>query len=265
MLRAQLSVSTNGSELNLSLSFDSVHTRGILLDIEGTTTPIDFVYEILFPFVSAHIEEFLTAHIQDNEIRSLVDELRQHHARNAQSNAGLHSWCDRTSAERVHSAAFYMQWLMERDSKITPLKTLQGKIWEAGYRDRELRGALYPDVAPALARWRTQGRRVAIFSSGSVLAQEMLFTYSTAGDLTALLDGFFDTTVGSKRESGSYRRIAAGLGLADSEVLFLSDVTAELDSAKASGMQTGLVLRPSAPMQATSSHATISSFDEVFP
>ena len=265
MLRAQLSVRTNGSELNLSLSFDSVHTRSILLDIEGTTTPIDFVYKILFPFASAHVEEFLTAHIQDPEIRSLVDELRQHHHREAQSGASLHTWCDKTSAERVHSAAFYVQWLMKRDSKITPLKALQGKIWEAGYRDRELRGAVYPDVAPALARWRTQGRRLAIFSSGSVLAQKLLFAYSTAGDLTALLCGFFDTTVGPKHEVGSYRGIAAGLGLADSEVLFLSDVTAELDSARASGMQTGLVLRPGAPMQATSSHATIRSFDEVFP
>jgi enolase-phosphatase E1 len=265
VLRAQLSASRNGAELNLSLSFDPVRTRGILLDIEGTTTPLDFVYMILFPFASAHVEEFLTARIQDNEIRSLVDELRQHHHRDAQSEAGLHTWCDNTSAERVHSAAYYVRWLMERDSKITPLKVLQGKVWEAGYRDRELRGAVYPDVAPALARWRTQGRRLAIFSSGSVLAQKLLFAYSTAGDLTALLDGFFDTTIGPKREVGSYRRIAAGLGLADSEILFLSDVTAELDSAKASGMQTGLLLRPGAPMLATSSHATIRSFDEVFP
>lgn len=249
----------------MSLSFDSAQARGILLDIEGTTTPIDFVYKMLFPFASVHVEEFLTDHIHDNEIRSLVDELRQHHHRDAQSDVGLHTWCDETSAERVHSAAFYVQWLMERDSKVTPLKTLQGKIWEAGYRDGELRGAVYPDVAPALARWRTQGRRLGIFSSGSVLAQKLLFAYSTAGDLTALLDGFFDTTVGPKREVGSYRLIAAGLGLAASEVLFLSDVTAELDFAKASGMQTGLVLRPGAPMQATSSHVTIRSFDEVFP
>jgi enolase-phosphatase E1 len=104
----------------LSLSFDSVHTRSILLDIEGTTTPIDFVYKILFPFASAHVEEFLTAHIQDNKIRSLVDELREHHDRGAPSGASLHTWCDKTSTERVHSAACYVQWLMERDSKMRP-------------------------------------------------------------------------------------------------------------------------------------------------
>ena len=124
MLRAELSVSTNGAELILSAPFDSRRTRGILLDIEGTTTPIDFVYKTLFPFASTHIEEFLTAHIQENEIYSLVDELRQHHKRDAQSEANLHAWCEESNTDRVHSAASYVRWLIARDSKITPAPAL---------------------------------------------------------------------------------------------------------------------------------------------
>jgi len=265
MLRAELSAGANRAELNLSLPFDSARTRAILLDIEGTTTPIDFVYNTLFPFASAHVEEFLGAHIEDNEICALVDELRQFQQRDAQRGASVPTWRDGTSADHVHSAASYVRWLIARDSKITPLKALQGKIWEAGYRSGELRGTVYPDVAPALARWRAQGRRLAIFSSGSVLAQKLLFAFSTAGNLTALLDGFFDTTTGPKHEVGSYRRIAAGLGVANSEVLFLSDVTTELDAARATGMQTALAWRSGAPMSTASSHPSIRSFDEVFP
>ncbi len=265
MLRAELFASANDAELTLSLYFDSARTRGILLDIEGTTTPIDFVYNILFPFASAHVEEFLSAHIENNEIRALVDELRQHQQGDAQRDATVSTWRDETSADRGHSTASYMRWLIARDRKISPLKALQGKIWEAGYRSGELRGAVYPDVAPALTRWRAQGRRLAIFSSGSALAQELLFAFSTAGDLTVFLDRFFDTTTGPKREAGSYRRIAAELGIANSEVLFLSDVTAELDAARAADMQTALALRPGAPTPAASSHPTVRSFDEVFP
>ncbi len=249
----------------MSLPFDSSRTRGILLDIEGTTTPIDFVTDTLFPFASAHLEEFLSAHMEDQEIRALVEELRKHRQGNAQRDDSARAWRDESSADRVHSAASYARWLIARDSKITPLKALQGKIWERGYRSGELRGAVYPDVAPALARWRGQGRRLAIFSSGSIRAQELLFAFSTAGDLAAFFDGFFDTTTGPKREAGSYRRIASELGVATREVLFLSDVTAELDAARAAGMQTALVWRPGTPISAASSHPTVRGFDEVFP
>jgi enolase-phosphatase E1 len=236
-----------------------------LLDIEGTTTPIDFVYNTLFPFASKHIEEFLTVHIEENEIHSLVNELRQHHKRDAQSEASLPTWCEETSTNRVHSAASYVRWLIARDSKITSLKALQGKIWEPAYRSGHLRGAVYPDVAPALARWRAQGRRLAIFSSGSVLAQKLLFAYSTVGDLTVFLDGFFDTTTGPKREARSYREIAVELGIASSAALFLSDITEELDAARVAGMQTTLTLRPGVPLPAASGHPTVHGFDELFP
>lgn len=249
----------------MSVPFDSRRTQGILLDIEGTTTPIDFVYKTLFPFASAHIEEFLTTHIQESEVHSLVDELRQHHKTDARSEASLPTWCEESNTDRAHSAASYVRWLIASDSKITPLKALQGKIWEAGYHSGDLRGVVYPDVAPALARWRAQGRRLAIFSSGSVLAQKLLFAYSTAGDLTVFVDRFFDTTTGPKREARSYRQIAAELGIASSEGLFLSDVVAELDAAQAAGMQTALALRPGVRLLATSGHPTVHNFDELFP
>ena len=265
MPRAKLPPSAHGVELNLSLPFDSARTRGILLDIEGTTTPNDFVYNTLFPFASAHVEDFLSAHIEDDEMRALVDELRKHHQRDTQGDATVSTWRDETNADHVHSAASYVRWLIQHDSKITSLKALQGKIWEAGYRSGKLRGAVYPDVAPALARWRAQGRRLAVFSSGSVFAQKLLFAYSTAGDLTLFLDGFFDTTTGPKREAGSYRRIASEMRIANSDVLFLSDVAAELDAARAAGMQTALALRPGSPMPAASDHAAARSFDEIFP
>lgn len=249
----------------MSLPFDSARTRAILLDIEGTTTPNDFVTNTLFPFASAHAEEFLSAHTEDSKIRALVDQLRQHHQEDAQRDVGLLASWDETSAGRVRSAASYVRWLIAHDSKITPLKTLEGKIWEAGYRSGELRGAVYRDVAPALARWRAQGRSLVIFSSGSVLAQKLLFAFSTAGDLTAFFDGFFDTTTGPKRETESYRQIAATLSFAPADILFLSDATAELDAARAAGMQTALSLRPEVAKPVAVVHPFFTTFDEVFP
>ena len=264
MLRAQLSASGNALKLNLSLPFDPGRTRGVLLDVEGTTTPIDFVSKTLFPYASTHVEEFLTTHLQDDDVRSLLDELRRCHERDTKVDPSLQTWSDVGSSDSVHSAVSYVRWLIGRDSKLTPLKTLQGKIWEVGYRSGELHGAVYPDVAPALARWRAQSRSVAIFSSGSVLAQKLLFGHSTAGDLTTFLDGFFDTTTGPKREGESYRQIAAALHVASSTVLFLSDTTAELDASRVAGMRTALVSRPGSVAPAACHHPIVRSFDEVF-
>jgi enolase-phosphatase E1 len=156
---------------------------------------------------------------------------------------------------------------MDRDRKSTALKALQGRIWEAGYRAGELKGRaqVYPDVAPALSRWHAQGKDVAIFSSGSVQAQRGLFANTSAGDLTPLLRDYFDTTTGTKREALSYRRIAERLGRAPSDVLFISDTVAELDAARAAGMDTRLCVRspqPGAPAE-PGAHRVIHSFDEV--
>ena len=238
--------------------------RAILLDIEGTTTPISFVYRTLFPFAAAHVEEFLQQHSTDDEVSDLVAQLRVHREAQAEHSVNLPPWSDVSVGERLHSAAAYVRYLMERDSKITLLKSLQGKIWEAGYRSGELRGDVYPDVPHALVRWRAQGRRVAIFSSGSILAQKLLFAHSTAGDLTKFLDAFFDTTTGAKQDPQSYQCIAAALALTPREILFLSDVTAELDAARAAGMQTVLSLRPDVTKPGRLAHPCIRTFDEVF-
>jgi enolase-phosphatase E1 len=259
-----VSASAHDAELSLALPLDSSRTRVILLDIEGTTTPISFVYRTLFPFAAAHVEEFLE-HSTDSEVSGLVEQLRRQRETDARGSADVPPWSDISPEDSLHSAATYVRYLIERDSKITPLKTLQGKIWEAGYRQGKLRGEVYPDVAPAFSRWRAQGRRMAIFSSGSILAQQLLFAHSTAGDLTGFLEAFFDTTTGPKREAHSYRRIATALSSTPAEVLFISDVTVELDAARTAGMQTALSLRPEVEKPKELVHPFFKTFDEIFP
>jgi len=184
--------------------------RGILLDIEGTTTPISFVYDVLFPYARA----------------------------------------------RIHDP--HMLRLMDEDRKTTELKELQGKIWQEGYRRGELRGEVFEDVPVALAKWKREGIDVRIYSSGSILAQKLLF-----GELTKLLNGYFDTTTGAKGDTESYVRIAAAFGFEPGEILFVSDVTRELDAARAAGMQTALCVRPGNPPQEPGEHRRISSFAEI--
>ena len=138
----------------------------------------------------------------------------------------------------------YVDWLMDRDRKSPGLKLLQGLIWERGYQAGELRGEVYPDVAPAIRRWRDAGIVVAIYSSGSELAQRLLFESTPAGDLTPLLSGFFDTAVGAKTSVDSYTHIAQRLGEPPNACLFISDVTSELNAARAAGFATVLSLRP---------------------
>lgn len=237
--------------------------RAILLDIEGTTTPIDFVFKTLFPFAAEHAQEFLHEHSSDPDTKALVAELRTTWSGAASSGAPV--WIESTPQEKVASAAGYVRWLIARDSKITPLKTLQGKIWEQGFRSGALKGDVYPDVAPAFARWREQGRRIAIFSSGSVLAQRLLFAHSSADDLSSYIEAYFDTTTGSKREAESYRKIVATLELRAEQVLFISDVSPELDAARAARAHTALCLRPGNAQPELTSHPTIRNFDEVFP
>ena len=161
------------------------------------------------------------------------------------------------------SAASYAEWLMDRDRKSTPLKTLQGKIWEEGYQRGELVGEVFADVPPALSRWHAQGAPVGIFSSGSVLAQQLLFRHSSAGDLTPFLRWYFDTTTGKKADSDSYRRIAAAMNMPPQAIVFVSDIVAELDAARDAGLQTRLSIRPgNAPPPPAQGHAVIRTFDE---
>lgn len=238
-----------------------METRAILLDIEGTTTPVEFVYQTLFPFARHHLNTFLAAHGTEAEVLADIARLRDEHRADVSNDQHPPAWRD--DAE-IESATAYVYWLMDRDRKSTGLKALQGKIWEAGYRGGELLGEIYADVPRAFERWRNQGKTLAIFSSGSVLAQRLLFSHTTAGDLTGYLSAYFDTTTGAKQEAESYRRIATALALSTSVILFLSDVVAELDAARQAGMQTALCVR-SEQTPLSGEHPVIRTFDEVLP
>jgi enolase-phosphatase E1 len=155
----------------------------------------------------------------------------------------------------------YIFWLMDRDRKSTPLKSLQGKIWKAGFESGELKGTLFPDVLPALKRWTAHGR-VAIYSSGSASAQQLFFRHSNYGDLTHLVAGYFDTRIGAKTESGSYSAIAAAMQAEPRQVCFFSDVVRELDQAREAGMETRLVIREgNAPVGDARGHVAINSLE----
>lgn len=233
--------------------------RGILLDIEGTTTPIAFVHDVLFSYARAHARGFLARNLDSEEVRADVALLREEHARDVseQRNPPL-------SGSEIESMAAYIDWLIAQDRKSTGLKSLQGKIWRQGYRDGSLKSQVYTDVAPAFERWHAAGLSINIFSSGSVLAQQLLFAHTEAGDLTRFIDNYFDTNVGKKGEADSYRRIASELGLAPNEIMFISDVTTELEAATEAGMKTLLSLRPGNPPQsAAERYRSIHTFDDV--
>lgn len=234
---------------------DAPGVQVLLLDVEGTTTAVSFVYDVLFPYARARLPEFLSGPDAEPDRRALKEE-------RARESEPAPPWNDRSSGEEIASAVAYAQWLMDRDRKSTALKSLQGRIWEGGYGAGALRAHVYPDVRPALERCRAQGRSVAIFSSGSVLAQRLLFAHTSEGDLTPLIDAYFDTTTGPKREAESYRRIASALQVETSSVLFVSDVGAELDAARAAGGGTALCLR-SPDVPATGDHPILRTFDDL--
>jgi len=229
----------------------------VLLDIEGTTTPLDYVHETLFGYARARVTTFLERRWNDPDVRGDVARLNAEHLIES-PEASLPLWRDNPAGVTA-----YVQWLMQRDGKSTGLKSLQGKIWEEGYRSGELKGEVYPDVPPALERWRNQGLAIAIFSSGSVQAQQSLFKNSNAGDLSPFFRAYFDTTTGSKKEPRSYTRIAQALKCRPAQVLFISDVPAELDAARTAGMQTALCVRNPADAPADGAHRVIHSFDDL--
>jgi enolase-phosphatase E1 len=203
------------------------------------------------------VSGFLERHWKDAEVRADVARLEAEHAAES-SQPSPPAWRD-----DVAGVVAYVHWLMDRDRKSTGLKSLQGKIWEEGYRAGDLRSEVYPDVLPALERWGREGIDIAIFSSGSVQAQRSLFTNTAAGDLTRFIRAYFDTTTGPKTAPHSYARIAAALERSPSEVLFLSDVGTELDAARMAGMRTALCVRTPGSTPPTAAHLVIHTFDHV--
>lgn len=213
----------------------------VVTDIEGTTTPIAFVRDVLFPYARARLADWVDR--PDPAVQAEIAEI----ARMVPGQAPLTT----------------LQHWMDQDAKIAPLKNLQGMIWNEGYADGTLKGALYPDVAPALRRWSAGGVRLFVYSSGSVEAQKLLFGHSTDGDLTFLFGGFFDTRIGVKRDSESYNRLAIGMNVPTVEVLFLSDIEAELDAATMAGMRTCQLIRPGDNTTPSERHPTAPDFPTV--
>jgi enolase-phosphatase E1 len=237
--------------------------RGILLDIEGTVTPISFVHAVLFPYARARVKDYLTAHFQSAQIDSDLARLREEHTFDVREGREPPPLVDTSDETVIDSFGSYIFWLMDRDRKSAGLKSLQGKIWEQGYVEGELTAPLYADVLPAMEKARRASLTIAIFSSGSVFAQRLLFAHTDAGDLTPLIDQYFDTTTGAKTASESYRQINSALRLEAAKVLFISDVVGELDAAGAAAMQTVLCVRPGNPPQPPCKHSMIESFEQL--
>lgn len=232
-----------------------MHTTTILTDIEGTTSSISFVKDVLFPYARAKLPTFVREHGHEPGVRRWLDAVAIEIAASACQDAVI-----------VET----LQGWIDEDRKHTALKALQGMVWDAGYRDGDFVAPLYPDVAPALRGWHADGHALAVYSSGSVPAQKLLFAHTDAGDLTALFSAFFDTEVGGKREAGSYRVIADRLGQAPETIVFLSDVVAELDAAREAGMRTVLLdRREDYPQprtgEAAGGHARAESFAGIDP
>jgi len=238
--------------------------RGVLLDIEGTTTPIAFVHKVLFAYARSQVKNFLADHFGSAELAADLARLRDEHAVDTMQNLQPPALVSGPRAAEIDSMAAYVNWLIDRDRKSPGLKSLQGRIWKQGYLDGTLKAELFADVAPALERWRRAGLKISIFSSGSALAQKLLFAHTEVGDLSGFISNYFDTTIGLKTDVQSYRQIAAALGLTTSEVLFISDVVVELDAASGAGMQAILCQRPgNRPQGCPASYQIIQSFDEL--
>lgn len=245
-----------------------VHRRAldaILLDIEGTTTPIAFVYDVLFPFARRHLREFLKDAWTSAPVADAVVKLELEWADDA-ARGEAPSRTSGAIAPRhdVSLIAGYLEWLMDCDRKSPALKLIQGLIWQKGYESGELTSSLFPDVGPALRRWTDDGLAVAIYSSGSALAQRLLFAHTPSGDFTRYFTGFFDTSAGPKTSPESFTRISAALGTRTERVLFVSDAAREVDAAHAAGCRTSLCVRPGNPLQSPAFPAdTIRTFDEI--
>lgn len=220
--------------------------RAIVTDIEGTTSSLSFVKDVLFPYARAHMQQFVQQHASDPEVAALLEDVRH------ESGCG---------DDLTAIATQLVQWIDE-DRKVTPLKSLQGLIWEAGYRNGDFHGHIYEDAVRKLREWHGWGVRLYVYSSGSVYAQKLLFSHTEYGDLTPLFSGYFDTHIGHKRDTASYATIQRELGISPSEILFLSDIKEELDAARDVGMRTFWLVREG-ELSPQAEHTQVASFDQI--
>jgi len=222
--------------------------RAVLTDIEGTTSSIAFVKDVLFPYARERLPRFIEATRDDPTVARWLDATAR--------EAGI----DDPHSRRVVDTL--LRWINE-DRKATPLKALQGMIWKSGYEAGDYKAHIYPEVPAKLRAWKAHGLRLYVYSSGSVAAQKLFFGHTEAGDLGDLFDGWFDTEVGGKRERGSYLRIAEAIGLAPPAILFLSDIAAELEAAHGAGMQVTQLCRPPEQCPAAGTYPCVTDFDAI--
>lgn len=217
--------------------------RGVLLDIEGTTSSISFVHDVMFPYVRQHLAHFLDERWQTQELESVRQQLAHD-----DGAANWSAWLAARSASAQSAARAFQARiieLMEGDVKATGLKSLQGLIWESGFHSGQLQSHVYPDALPAIESWKKSGLDVRIYSSGSIAAQKLFFGHvAQRGDCLHLFSGHYDTTIGGKRDANSYARIAADWGVEPPAILFLSDLAPELEAATAAGLQVAASIRP---------------------
>ena len=234
--------------------------RLILLDIEGTVSPLAFVHDVLFPYARREVGDFLMRQQASLEVLRALEQIARDSGLDSNgegASANLASDSDRAAwVSRIHA-------LMDADAKQTGLKWLQGLIWDEGYRSGELKSVFFSDAAESIRLWHRSGLRLRIYSSGSIAAQRLFFAHAVRGDLTGSLEGYHDTTTGPKRAVASYRAIADAAGLPASEILFLSDVTEELDAALEAGCRTAWVVRPGNKPGQTDRHPAIEGFAEI--
>jgi enolase-phosphatase E1 len=221
--------------------------KAIVTDIEGTTSDITFVKDVLFPYARQHLPAFVTQYANTMSVKEILDAVRAHEENPAMSIPDC--------------ITCMIDWI-DRDQKITPLKSLQGLIWEAGYKNGDFTGHIFADANDRLRQWHAANIKLYVYSSGSVHAQKLLFGHSDAGDLTPLFTGYFDTTTGSKQEKLSYAKITTVLGLPPAEILFLSDIIAELDAARDAGMQTTALNRDGFILD-SNHHQVVKNFKEI--
>ncbi|MFW9269413.1 acireductone synthase [Pseudomonas sp. NR3] len=221
--------------------------KAILTDIEGTTSAVSFVFDVLFPYAAEHLPDFIRHNAGRADVAQQLDAVRR--------DSG------EPDADIKRVIAILLGWIAE-DRKATPLKALQGMVWEQGYEAGQLKGHVYPDAVDALKHWHQQGYRLFVYSSGSIQAQKLIFGCSEAGDLSSLFSGYFDTTSGPKRDVQSYQRISEAVGVASGEILFLSDIVQELDAARDAGMATCGLARDGGDL---SGHETVESFARIDP
>lgn len=230
----------------------------ILLDIEGTVSDVRFVYDVMFPYAKQSMSEFLRRSWQSPEVQAGVRQVAED-AGNASSE-----WQLSDGDAGISQLSAHLQELMSTDSKATGLKSLQGLVWKEGFESGNLTAELFPDVLPAMKDWVAAGKKISIYSSGSVLAQKLFFGYTTQGDLTGMLSRYFDTTTGKKQDPQSYGKIAKELGLDPSKILFASDVTEELVAAQQVGMQVVASVREgNKPLAASYVGPQVASFADV--